>query len=148
MISYSTHTNDFNNVWASGVFFWVIKLDNISCYFMHHGRERACISSVSPSPSACLRFLDQYHPVFFYQPDMAPQYSARPTMGVCVRLILHVSPGSCNIIWAYSFHLEQKPNLYAPKNRASCFSFLSRTHYTLHRPEHYWPLLQSLRALV
>lgn len=150
IISYSntlrTHTNELTNVWASGVFFWVItKITSpaISCTM----GERRLVFPFTPLLSACLCFLDQYYPVYLTNLIRPP--SPQPgQLLVFMCMILHVPPGSGNIIQPYSFHLEQKPNLYAPKNRVSCFSFLSRTHYTLRCPEHYWPPLQSLMALV
>lgn len=150
IISYSNtlraHTNEFNNVWASGVFFWVIKIDNFLLF--HAPWKRNGLNFLfSPPLSARLCFLDQYYPVYLTN-LIRPPSSQLGQLLVFMCVILHVSPGSGNIIRAYSFHLEQKPNLQAPKNRASCFSFLSRTHYTLHRSKHYWPLLQSIIALV
>lgn len=102
-------------------------------------------SPLSLSTSLC--FLDQYCPVYITSLIPPPGlHNSQPLMLMCMGP--HVSPGSSNIIQAYSFHLEWRTNLSAPKNRGSCFSFLSPTHYTLRCLKHYWPLLHSLIALV
>lgn len=107
-----------------------------------------CISfflPVSLSTSHC--FPDQYWPVYLTNLIHPPSLqTSQPLVWRCMHL--HVSPGSSNIIQAYSFHREWRTNLSAPKNRGSCFSFLSATHYTLRCLKHYWPRLHSLIALV
>lgn len=101
--------------------------------------------SLSLSTSLC--FLDQYCPVCITNLIHPPSLqNGQPLVLMCT--VLHVSPGSSNIIQAYSFHLEWRTNLSAPKNRGSCFSFLSTTHYTLRCLKHYWPRLHALIALV
>lgn len=115
---------------------------------MRHGREMTCISFFLPlSLSTSLYFLDQYCPVYITNLIHPPSLqNGQPLVLMCT--VLHVSPGSSNIIQAYSFHLEWRTNLSAPKNRGSCFSLLSTTHYTLRCLEHYWPRLHALIALV
>lgn len=111
------------------------------------GKDLDSLLPPSLSPSTSLCFLAQYCPVYITDLIHLPSVqNGQPSVLMCT--VLHVSRGNRNIIQAYSFHLEWRTNLSAPKNRGSCFSFLSTTHYTLRCLKHYWPRLHGLIALV
>lgn len=120
----------------------------VSCYFMHHGREMACISFFLPL-SLCQPLFSSlidcsvHLTSLIHPPDPQP---GQPL--VSMRVAAHVSVSSSNVIQAYSFHLVWRTNIPAPKNRGSCFSFLSTTHYSLQCLKHCWPRFHSLIALV
>lgn len=83
-----------------------------------------------------------------YRPDASTPILQPGQPSVLMRVAAHVSVSSGNVIQAYSFHLAWRTNIPAPKNRGSCFSFLSTTHYSLQRLKHCWPRFHGLIALV
>lgn len=140
-----------NTQWCIGERCFLLSYQNRSYLLLFHapweGNDLYFLLHPSLSLSTSLCFLDQYCPVYITSLIPPPGlHNSQPLMSMCMGP--HVSPGSSNIIQAYSFPLEWRTNLSAPKNRGSCFSFLSTTHYTLWCLKHYWPLLQSLIALV
>jgi len=108
------------------LFLLVVKQDNI-CHFSDS--VSTLISSLSPS--TCLHFPDQYYPAYLTNliQRPIPQHS-QPLVCVCV-WFCKSPPGSRNIIQAYGFHLEWKPNLYAPKIKWSVFFFSQNISYSL-----------------